>query len=89
MTDPDLRRPSAPHPERPLPRGRDAMRAPEVDREPTADSGAGTFYLVAGVMIAFVLAMGLLFYNPGTPGDRPGDRNDQARQPERPPITTR
>ena len=55
--------------ERPLPRGRDAMRAPEVDRVPTAANGAGTFYLVTGVVIALVLAVGLLFYNSGRPGD--------------------
>lgn len=84
MTDHDLQQPPERHTERPLPRGRDEMRAPEVDRVPTAGNGAGAFYLVTGVMIALVLTVGLLFYNPGMPGDR----GDQARQPER-PITTR
>lgn len=62
---------------RPFPRGRDAMRAPEVDRTPS--TGAGAFYLMTGVLIAIVLAAGLLFVNPATP-DGCGD---QARQPER------
>ena len=64
--------------ERSFPRGRDAMRAPEVERIPPT-SGGRAFYLVAGVMIAIVLSAGLLFYNPG-------DRIDQARQHDRLPI---
>ncbi len=66
--------------ERPLPRGRDAMRAPEVD--PVRSSGAGAFYLMTGVLIAIVLAIGLLFYNPSPSGDRV----DQARQPTTAPT---
>ncbi len=73
MTDHDPQRPTDRNidrdTERPLPRGRDAMRAPEVDRVPSSGNGAGAFYLVMGVLIALVLAVGLLFYNPGTLGD--------------------
>ena len=73
MTEHDsLHHPRSPD-TRPFPRGRDAMRAPEVDRTPS--TGAGAFYLMAGVLIAIVLAAGLLFYNPGTPYQL-----DQARQ---------
>ena len=75
MTDHNPRRPD----ERPLPRGRDAMRAPQVD--PVPSSGAGAFYLISGVLIAIVLAVGLLFYNPSMSGDR-----DQARQPTNAPT---
>jgi hypothetical protein len=49
------------------------MRAPVVDRAPS--TGAGAFYLMAGALIAIVLAAGLLFYNPGTL-----DQLEQARQ---------
>lgn len=57
----------------PFPRGRDAMRAPEIIRTPST-GGGGAFYLMAGVLIAIVLAAGFLFYNPGT------HELDQARQ---------
>ncbi len=67
----------------PLPRERDEMRAPEVDRVPSTGNGAGAFYLVTGVMIALVLTLGVLFFDPG----KSAERNDQARQPERPVIT--
>ncbi len=87
-SDHDPQRPTARPPigptERPLPRGRDAMRAPEVDRVPTAGNGAGTFYLVTGVLIALVLTLGVLFLSPGMSGTH----SDQARQTDR-PITTR
>lgn len=59
----------------------DPLRAPQVDPGAGRYSGGGVFYLVAGVLIAIVLAGGLLFYNPTAP---PGERNDQARQPDRP-----
>ncbi len=64
MTDHDPRHDPRALDGRPFPRGRDAMRAPEVDRTPSA--GAGAVYLVAGVLIAIVLAAGLLFYDSGT-----------------------
>ena len=78
MNDPNPRRID----ERALPRGRDAMRAPEVD--PVPSSGAGAFYLMAGVLIVIVLAVGLLFYSPSPSGDR----IDQARQPATAPTAT-
>ena len=59
----------------------DPLRAPQVDPAAGRDSGGGLFYLVGGVLIAIVLAGGLLFYNPTK---APGERNDQARQPDRP-----
>jgi hypothetical protein len=73
MTDRDPRHEERPPDARPFPRGRDAMRAPVVDRVPSTSAGA--FYLMAGVLIAIVLVAGLLFYNPGTL-----DQLDQARQ---------
>lgn len=59
----------------------DPLRAPQVDPAATRANGGGAFYLAAGLLIAIVLAGGLLFYNPTV---APGERNDQARQPDRP-----
>lgn len=58
---------------------RDPLRAPEVDPV-RSSSGVGGFYLVGGVLVALVLVAGLLFFNPGI---GPGERTDQARQPDR------
>lgn len=59
----------------------DPLRAPQVDPAATRANGGGSFYLVAGALIAIVLAVGVLLFNPGL---APGERNDQARQPDRP-----
>lgn len=74
MSDHDPRPPGV---KRDLPR--DPLRAPEVDPV-TRGSGIGGFYLVGGVTLALVLVAGLMFFNPGS---APGERNDQARQPDR------
>lgn len=58
---------------------REPFRAPEVDPV-TRSSGIGGFYLVGGVLVALLLVAGLLFFSPAT---GPGERNDQARQPDR------
>ena len=55
------------------------LRAPPVDPVTSRASGGG-FYLVAGVLIAIVLAAGALIYNPGI---APGERNEQARSADR------
>lgn len=59
----------------------DPLRAPPVDPGTGRANGSGSFYLVAGALIAIVLAVGVLLFNPGL---APGERNDQARQPDRP-----
>lgn len=59
----------------------DPLRAPQVDPVAGRDTGGGAFYLIGALLIAIVLAAGVLFYNPGA---APGERNDQARQPDRP-----
>lgn len=61
---------------------KDSLRAPEVD--PVRVSTSGGFYLVGGVTLALLLVAGLLFFNPAK---GPGERTDQASQPERITIT--
>lgn len=80
MTDPVSGPRRDPWHERALPRGRDAMRAPEIDRTtpPTAARGGAAFYLTAGVLIALVLSAGLLYFNTGETAPI-----EQARQPVR------
>lgn len=81
MTDYDPRPPGprppdiGPRPDRPEP-----LSAPPIDPMAARPKGAGNFYLVAGALIAIVLAVGVLLYNPGI---APSERNDQARQPDR------
>lgn len=58
----------------------DPLRAPPVDPVTSRASGSGAFYLVGGVLIAIVLAVGLMFY---TSGVAPSERNEQACQPDR------
>jgi hypothetical protein len=77
MTDYDPRPPGRPPERDPV----EPMSAPPIDPMAARPDGRGNFYLVAGALIAIVLAVGVLFYNPGL---APGERNDQARQPDRP-----
>ena len=50
-------------------------------RWPPAPTVAASSISRPALLIAIVLAGGLLFYNPTA---APGERNDQARQPDRP-----
>lgn len=61
---------------------KDSRRAPEVD--PVRVSSAGGIYLVGGVTLVLLLVAALLFFNPA---NGPGERTDQATQPERITIT--
>lgn len=76
MTDYDPRPPGRPPERHPV----EPMSAPPIDPVEGRANGSGSFYLVAGALIAIALAVGVLFYNPGL---APGERNDQARQPDR------
>lgn len=55
-------------------------RPPGLPREPVVATTAGGFYLVGGVLVVLFLIAGLMFIYPGS---APGERNDQARQPDR------
>lgn len=58
------------------------LRAPPV--EPVRARASSAIYLVGGVTLALLLVAGLLFFNPA---EGPGERTDQASQPERITIT--
>ena len=55
-------------------------RPPGLTREPVVATTAGGFYLVGGVLVVLFLIAGLMFIYPGS---APGERNEQARQPDR------
>lgn len=76
MSDYDPRPPGArPDPTDPL--RKDPLYTPHADQ--VVATNRGGFYLVGGVLVALVLVAGLMFFNPGS---APGERNDQARQPD-------